>query len=111
LAHDKNVIIYNTTGRANQYTPLASKLEADESNYMVLVDDRAHLGAAVARLLRDGVLREKLRARRRQMDPYILFNSDGGALDRAMALIEEAAAFHRTKARGEPCLKTFATSP
>jgi len=110
LACDKNVIIYNTTGRANQYSPQAMRLEDDEPNFVVLVDDRAQLRVAVERLLTAEALREKLRAKRRQLDPYILFNSDGGALDRAMLLLAEAAAGGKTELRNQTCPKTVAVS-
>ena len=110
LASDRSVIIYNTTGRANQYTPQAMRLDDDQPNFMVLVDDRAQLRIAVEELLTASVLREQLRAKRRQIDPYILFNSDGGALDRAMLLVAEAAAAGNSGLRDQTCPKTFSTS-
>jgi hypothetical protein len=110
LAYDKNVIIYNTTERANQYSPQAMRLEDDEANFVVLVDDRAQLRMAVERLLTAEALREKLRAKRRQLDPYFLFNSDGGALDRAMLLLAEAAAGGKTELRNQTCPNTVSVS-
>jgi hypothetical protein len=106
LAYDKNVIIYNTTGRANQYSPQAMRLEEEEPNFVVLVDNRRQLRTAVEKLLTAEALREKLRAKRRQLDPYILFNSDGEALDRAMRLLAEAAAGGKTELRNQTCPKT-----
>lgn len=103
MACDRNVIIYNTTGRANQYTPHAMNLEDEEPNLAVLVDDRRQLRPAVQRLLRDESLRQKLRSRRRRLDPYVLFNSDGRALDRALRLVEEALANGNHGSKDTPC--------
>ncbi len=110
LAYDKNVIIYNTTGRANQYSPQAMRPEDDEPNFVVLADDRAQLRLTVQRLLSEDTLCQKLRAKRRQLDPYILFNSDGGALDRAMLLLAEAVASGKTELRNQTCPKTVSVS-
>lgn len=103
MACDRNVIIYNTTGRANQYTPQTMTLEDEEPNLALLVSDRSQLKVAVRRLLTDESLREKLAGRRRQLDPYVLFNSDGRALDRAMSLVEEALANGSPQPRNPLC--------
>ena len=105
LACDKNVIIYNTTGRRNQYTPQAARLEDGDPNFMVLVDERAQLRSTVEKLLTDGPLRRRLCAKRRQIEPHILFNADGGAVHRAMLLVAEAAAGANSEPRDRICPK------
>ena len=92
LAHDKDVIIYNATGRINHYSPRCMKVDDPEANFYVLVDRRSDLRRCVQKLLRDEPFRRKLREHRKQFDPLILYNSDGQAAERALLLLQQTFA-------------------
>ncbi len=106
LAHGKDVIVYNTTSRCNQYSPSCMKVDDLEANFYVLVDRRSDLRLCVKKLLYDEAFRSKLRKHRKGFDPLILHNWDGQAADRAMLLLQEAFARVNESPGSDACLKT-----